>query len=74
MFNGVIQTDKSIYDTGEYMIFTIIDPDLDLDHEEPDLVSLDVIGWSSDQHTTTLNNPAFYIEPNNGHFTRIQRD
>ena len=60
LFNGVIQTDKSIYDTGEYVIFTIIDFDLDLDHEEPDLVSLDVIGWSSDQHTTTLNNPAFY--------------
>ena len=74
LFNGVIQTDKSIYDTGEYMIFTIIDPDLDLDHEEPDLVSLDIIGWSSGQHTTTLDNPAFHIEPNNGDTSLVFRE
>ena len=72
--NGVIQTDKSIYDTGEDMIVTIIDPDLNLDHEEPDFVSLDIIGWNSGQHTTTLNNPAFYIEPNNGYTSLVFRE
>ena len=74
LFNGVIQTDKSIYDTGEDMIVTIIDPDLNLDHEEPDLVSLDIIGWSSDQHTTTLDNPAFHTESIYGYTSLVFRE
>ena len=74
LFNGIVQTDKSIYDTGESMIFTIIDPDLNLDHEDVDVVILDIIGWNSDQHTTTLDNSAFYGDPINDYTSLILRE
>ena len=74
LFDSIIQTDKSIYETGEDMIVTIVDPDLNLDHEEPDFVSLDIIGWNSGQHETTLSNPAFHTESIYGDTSLVFRE
>ena len=59
LFSGVTQTDSFEYDAGDSVIFTLIDPDLNLDRERPDFLSLDLIGWRSNQTTTTLSDPAF---------------
>ncbi len=46
--NGVLQSDKSVYIIGQDMILTLIEPDLDLESDEAETYSLDLIEWDSD--------------------------
>ena len=46
--NGVLQSDKSVYLIGSDMILTLIEPDFDLDNDETESYTLDLIEWDSD--------------------------
>ncbi len=66
--NGVLQADKSVYIIGSDMILTLIEPDLDLDNDQAETYTLDIIEWDSDADTLTMgpvgdNDGAFDPEP-----------
>ncbi|GAG11972.1 unnamed protein product, partial [marine sediment metagenome] len=61
--NGVIQTDKSVYIIGSDVIFTLIEPDLDLDSETEETWDLDLINWDSDAGDLNLSDDVFDAEP-----------
>ena len=52
--NGVLQSDKSVYLIGSDMILTLIEPDFDLDNDETESYTLDLIEWDSDAAETTM--------------------
>jgi len=52
--NGVLQSDKSVYLIGSDMILTLIEPDLDLDNDETESYTLNLIEWDSDAAETVL--------------------
>ncbi|MCV0392936.1 MAG: hypothetical protein K5790_06545 [Nitrosopumilus sp.] len=52
--NGVLQSDKSVYIIGSDMILTLIEPDLDLDNDQAETYSLDLIEWDSDAATISM--------------------
>ncbi len=52
--NGVLQSDKSVYLIGSDIILTLIEPDLDLDNDQAETYSLDLIEWDSDAATVTM--------------------
>jgi len=52
--NGALQSDKSVYIIGSDMILTLIEPDFDLDNQNAETYSLDLIEWDSDAATVTL--------------------
>jgi len=61
--NAVIQADKSVYIIGSDAIITLIEPDLNLDSETEETLSLELIEWDSDAGTTTLANDIFSAQP-----------
>ena len=61
--NGVLQTDKSVYIIGSDAIITLIEPDLDLDSESAETLSLDLVNWDSDAGDINLSTPVFDAEP-----------
>jgi hypothetical protein len=68
--NGVLQSDKSVYLIGSDMILTLIEPDFDLDNDETESYTLNLIEWDSDAAETVLgdggsvyNAAAFDPEP-----------
>ena len=66
--NGVLQSDKSVYLIGSDIILTLIEPDFDLDNDQAETYSLDLIEWDSDAATLTMGslgdpNGAFDPEP-----------
>ena len=61
--NAVLQSDKSVYIIGSDAIITLIEPDLNLDSETVETLSLDLIDWDSDAGTTTLDNDIFEAQP-----------
>jgi hypothetical protein len=61
--NGVLQTDKTVYIIGTDAIITLIEPDLNLDSDTEETLSLDLIEWDSDAGTTTLANDVFNAQP-----------
>ena len=52
--NGVLQSDKSVYIIGQDMILTLIEPDLDLESDETETYSLDLIEWDSDAASLSM--------------------
>jgi len=54
LFGGIISTDKTVYIIGGDMIFTLIDPDLNLDSGQAETYDLDLIEWNSDAATLTV--------------------
>ena len=52
--NGILQSDRSVYIIGRDMIFTLIEPDLNLDSDRAETYSLDLIEWDSDASTLTM--------------------
>ena len=52
--NGVLQSDKSVYIIGSDMILTLIEPDFDLDNDQAETYSLDLIEWDSDAATISM--------------------
>ena len=52
--NGVLQADKSTYLIGSDMILTLIEPDFDLDNDQAETYTLDLIEWDSDAATLTM--------------------
>jgi hypothetical protein len=54
--NGVLQSDKSVYIIGSDMILTLIEPDLDLNNDQAETYSLDLVEWDSDAATCTVGN------------------
>ncbi len=56
--NGVLQSDKSVYLIGGDMILTLIEPDFDLDNDQAETYSLNLIEWDSDAATTTMGSRA----------------
>ena len=52
--NGVLQSDKSVYIIGSDMILTLIEPDFDLDNDQAETISLDLVEWDSDAGTVTM--------------------
>ena len=52
--NGVLQSDKSQYLIGTDMILTLIEPDFDLDNDQAETYTLDLIEWDSDAATVTM--------------------
>ncbi|MCV0373144.1 MAG: hypothetical protein K5793_06275 [Nitrosarchaeum sp.] len=68
--NGVLQSDKSVYIIGSDMILTLIEPDFDLDSDQAETYSLDLIEWDSDAATLSMgtkggSDGAFDPEPLN---------
>jgi hypothetical protein len=61
--NAVLQSDKSVYIIGGDAIITLIEPDLNLDSDTEETLSLNLIEWDSDAGTTTLANPIFDAQP-----------
>ncbi len=68
--NGTLQADKSVYLIGSDMILTLIEPDFDLDNDETESYTLNLIEWDSDAAETVLgsgggvtNAAAFDPEP-----------
>ena len=62
--NGVLQSDKPSYIIGTDMILTLIEPDFDLDNDQQETYSLDLIEWDSDDADLTLgSSPNFDPEP-----------
>ena len=66
--NGVLQSDKSVYIIGQDMILTLIEPDLDLENDEAETYTLDLIQWDSDAAALSMgavggSNGAFDPEP-----------
>ncbi len=54
LYDGVLQTDKSVYIIGGDLILTLIEPDLDLDNDSAETYSLDLIEWNSNAPRVTL--------------------
>ena len=52
--NGVLQSDKSVYIIGSDMILTLIEPDFDLDNDQAETYTLDLIEWDSDAATLSM--------------------
>ncbi len=52
--NGILQSDKSAYIIGGDMILTLIEPDLDLENDERETYTLDLIEWDSDDAALTM--------------------
>lgn len=52
--NAVLQSDKSQYLIGTDMILTLIEPDLDLDNDQAETYTLDLIEWDSDAATISM--------------------
>ena len=52
--NAVLQSDKNQYLIGTDMILTLIEPDLDLDNDQAETYTLDLIEWDSDAATLTM--------------------
>ena len=52
--NGVLQSDKSVYIIGSDMILTLIEPDFDLDNDQAETYTLDLIEWDSDAATISM--------------------
>ena len=52
--NGTLQADKSVYLIGSDMILTLIEPDFDLDNDETESYTLNLIEWDSDAAETVL--------------------
>jgi len=66
--DGVLQTDKVEYVIRSDMIFTLIDPDFNLDSDTAETYDLDLIEWDSESVTLTVGDlggdiDAFYPEP-----------
>ena len=51
---GVLMSEKSVYQPGNDVTFSLIDPDLDLDSNVIEEYSFDLIGWNSDTANGTL--------------------
>jgi len=52
--NGVLQSDKSVYIIGSDMILTLVEPDLNLDSQQSETTSLDLIEWDSHAFKGTM--------------------
>lgn len=52
--NAVLQADKNSYLIGTDMILTLIEPDFDLDNDQAETYTLDLIEWDSDAATLTM--------------------
>ena len=52
--NAVLQSDKNQYVIGTDMILTLIEPDFDLDNDQAETYTLDLIEWDSDAATITM--------------------
>ena len=52
--NGILQSDKSAYIIGGDMILTLIEPDFDLENDERETYTLDLIEWDSDDAALTM--------------------
>ena len=52
--NAVLQSDKNSYLIGTDMILTLIEPDFDLDNDQAETYTLDLIEWDSDAATVTM--------------------
>jgi len=52
--NGVLQSDKSVYIIGSDMILTLVEPDLNLDSQQAESTSLDLIEWDSHAFKGTM--------------------
>ena len=52
--NAVLQSDKNSYLIGTDMILTLIEPDFDLDNDQAETYTLDLIEWDSDAATLTM--------------------
>ncbi len=52
--NAVLQSDKNSYVIGTDMILTLIEPDFDLDNDQAETYTLDLIEWDSDAATITM--------------------
>ena len=52
--NAVLQSDKNAYLIGTDMILTLIEPDFDLDNDQAETYTLDIIEWDSDAATLTM--------------------
>ena len=52
--NAVLQSDKTSYLIGTDMILTLIEPDFDLDNDQAETYTLDLIEWDSDAATLTM--------------------
>ena len=52
--NAVLQSDKNSYLIGTDMILTLIEPDFDLDNDQAETYTLDLIEWDSDAATITM--------------------
>ena len=51
---GILQTDRSKYSIGDDIILTLTEPDFDLDNNEAELYTLDLIEWRSDAAILTI--------------------
>ncbi len=54
--NAVLQSDKNSYLIGTDMILTLIEPDFDLDNDQAETYTLDLVEWDSDAATITMGN------------------
>lgn len=52
--NAVLQSDKNSYLIGTDMILTLIEPDFDLDNDQAETYTLDLIEWDSDAATLSM--------------------
>ncbi|TSA18688.1 MAG: hypothetical protein D4R72_01655 [Nitrosopumilales archaeon] len=52
--NGVLQSDKSVYIIGSDMILTLVEPDLNLDSQQSEAASLDLVEWDSHAFKGTM--------------------
>ena len=52
--NAVLQSDKNSYLIGTDMILTLIEPDFDLDNDQAETYTLDLVEWDSDAATITM--------------------
>jgi len=67
--NGVLQSDKSVYIIGSDMILTLVEPDLNLDSQQSETTTLDLVEWDSHAFKGTmgalgLNTANFDAKPN----------
>ena len=64
---AVLQSDKSTYTIGQDALITLIEPDLNYDSDNIDVIDLNMIHWDSDAYSEDagLKNPAFGAVPSN---------
>lgn len=60
---GVLQTDKTEYVIGSEAIITLIEPDLNLDTDNAETWSLDLVNWDSDAGDANLSDDIFDANP-----------